>query len=240
MEDAGTSPAARAGQAPEPTPIDAVAFYAITLTASADGRASYSVDTRWVGWHDKDRRVELRQARVVGRAFADGWTALGHAYRYVLTREDLADFLLSGGHALVECSVAETGFSELADPHPAHYSGRSGFVASDILEPGADKRAPTPKLRMAILRRDHRRCRVCGRRPDDDVDIVLNVHHIRPWARGGATETANLITLCHTCHNGLEPHFDPSLFDYLDPRDASAILARFDDEVANYRRVLGL
>lgn len=49
---------------------------------------------------------------------------------------------------------------------------------------------------------------------------------------------ANLVTLCHTCHSGLEPHFDLSLFDYLDPYDACAILKRFDDEVANYRRVL--
>ncbi|WP_223176892.1 HNH endonuclease [Sphingomonas hominis] len=212
----------------------------MTLTATADGRASCSIDTRWVGWQSEDRRVEMRQARVVGSEFGNGWAALGHSYRHVLTLEGLADFLTSGGHALVERSVAETGFPDIAEPHPAHYSGRSGFVDPALLDPGAERRAPTPKVRMAVLRRDNRRCRVCGRHPDDNVDIVLNVHHVRPWARGGATEMANLITLCHTCHSGLEPHFDPSLFDYLDPYDGTAILKCFDDEVANYRRVLEL
>lgn len=90
---------------------------------------------------------------------------------------------------------------------------------------------------MAVLCRDNRRCRVCGRRPDDDVDIVLEVHHIRPWAKGGATEMSNLITLCHTCHAGLDPHFDRGLFDYVDPFDATQLLSCFERGVANYRRV---
>ena len=38
------------------------------------------------------------------------------------------------------------------------------------------------------------------------------MHHIRPWAAGGITEERNLITLCHTCHNGLAPHFEHGLF----------------------------
>ena len=28
---------------------------------------------------------------------------------------------------------------------------------------------------------------------------------------GGLTTEDNLITLCHTCHNGLDPHFEMSL-----------------------------
>jgi hypothetical protein len=68
---------------------------------------------------------------------------------------------------------------------------------------------------MRIFKRDNFRCRLCGRRADDHVDVELHVHHIRPWADGGVTYLDNLITLCHTCHKGLEPHGDLSLFDLL-------------------------
>ncbi|WP_375167086.1 MULTISPECIES: HNH endonuclease [unclassified Bradyrhizobium] len=91
---------------------------------------------------------------------------------------------------------------------------------------------------MQVLTRDRRRCRICGRRPDDCEDVVLHVHHIRPWEKGGVTDLRNLITLCHTCHGGLEPHHDPSLFQYLTPDDpVAAQLASFRKGVANYRRV---
>lgn len=215
-----------------------VGFYALTLTATRDGRASLGVDTHWVGWHDKERRVESRQARVVNERFGALWDALGEPHRKVMSLEELHAFLISGGHALVRCCIGEMIFPELAHPHTAHLSGRSGFVDPDLLDAGAEKRAPTPKVRMTVLRRDQRRCRVCGRRPDDHVDVELHVHHIRPWARGGATEMSNLITLCHTCHGGLDPHYDPALFDYLDPLGRSASPMRFAEEVANYARVL--
>ncbi|MFP6771619.1 MAG: HNH endonuclease [Alphaproteobacteria bacterium] len=65
---------------------------------------------------------------------------------------------------------------------------------------------------MRILERDDYRCCICGRRASDHVDIELHVHHIRPWGIGGLTVEKNLITLCHTCHNGLVPHHKPALF----------------------------
>ena len=43
------------------------------------------------------------------------------------------------------------------------------------------------------------------------VDIELHVHHIVPWGNGGITEIENLVTLCSTCHDGLDPHFDCGL-----------------------------
>ena len=36
-----------------------------------------------------------------------------------------------------------------------------------------------------------------------------------PWGQGGITEEENLVTLCGTCHDGLEPHFETQLFDLL-------------------------
>jgi predicted restriction endonuclease len=100
--------------------------------------------------------------------------------------------------------------------------------------------APTRKMRMTIIKRDGYKCRACGRTPANDVDIELHVHHIFPWGQGGVTEEENLITLCDTCHDGLEPHFDFDLFSLIgiDPiterlrRDK----ARYVEGVKNYQR----
>lgn len=50
------------------------------------------------------------------------------------------------------------------------------------------------EARAAVLERDGRTCRVCGKKGK------LEVHHIRPWRPGRAHDLPNLITLCGTCH----------------------------------------
>ena len=44
-----------------------------------------------------------------------------------------------------------------------------------------------------------------------DEQVELELHHIRPVENGGLTVDGNLITLCSTCHDNLEPHFDHDL-----------------------------
>lgn len=50
------------------------------------------------------------------------------------------------------------------------------------------------EIRDEALRRDERKCRVCGR------GGRVEVHHIRPWKPGMPHELPNLITLCAACH----------------------------------------
>jgi len=90
---------------------------------------------------------------------------------------------------------------------------------------------------MQIVQRDLYRCRICGRRPADYVDLELHVHHIRPFARDGLTIEENLITLCHTCHAGLDPHFRPQLFD-LRPEEPDR--PRFPASSSDYLKRVGL
>lgn len=52
------------------------------------------------------------------------------------------------------------------------------------------------KLRRVILRRHHGRCAV----PGCDASHHLEVHHIVHWEDGGATDTGNLLALCHRHH----------------------------------------
>lgn len=58
----------------------------------------------------------------------------------------------------------------------------------------------TPALRAKVMLRDHGRCRVPGCRAAANIEV----HHIVPWAIGGAHAMENLIALCdghHTAHH---------------------------------------
>ncbi len=45
-----------------------------------------------------------------------------------------------------------------------------------------------------VLVRDGFTCQLCGSRSR------LQVHHVKPRARGGDDSVTNLLTLCHACH----------------------------------------
>lgn len=51
-----------------------------------------------------------------------------------------------------------------------------------------------PKLVAQVLERDRGRCVRCK----DDIELVA--HHVVPVTQGGRAESANLITLCKSCH----------------------------------------
>jgi hypothetical protein len=214
-------------------------YYAITLTADDDFKVVFGTQTQWAGWADAEMRHELREARLVYPQFVQLWEGLGQPYAILHTVDELTLFLLGGGNALVEKDLAERIFGEILGAHASIPHGPAGFLAPEMFQPSAFRRAPTPKARMQVLNRDKRRCRICGRRPDDDTDIVLHVHHIRPWEKGGVTDPTNLITLCHTCHTGLMPHEDHSLFSQMpsDPKYATDFHREFEKGVRNYRKV---
>jgi hypothetical protein len=96
------------------------------------------------------------------------------------------------------------------------------FTPTKALTKNSFDHAPTPKLRMEVLKRDGYRCKICGRRPADYVDIELHVHHIRPYSERGVTTKKNLIALCHTCHKGLVPHHEPNLYELIDPHSGES------------------
>jgi hypothetical protein len=215
-------------------------YYAITLVADKNNKIEFCTHTQWAGWADECRQIELRRARPVFPAYVELWRRTRQPYAVIHTPAELTLFLIGGGHALVEKGLAESIFPHMLGADTSLRYGQAGFISPDLLDESAFNRAPTPKMRMEVLKRDGRRCRICGRRPDDHVDVVLNVHHIRLWATGGATDPSNLITLCHTCHMGLKPHYDPSLYEYLKPESDDPIeqaLNELKEGIAQYRRI---
>lgn len=219
-------------------------YYAITLTASTKGAIQFGTQTRWAGWTDVGKRHELRVARTVYREFAKLWESVRQPYRIVTNIDELGPFLVEGGNALVEKDLAERIFGlYLSHPEESISLLEHGFKSKASIPKALFNRAPTPKLRMEVLKRDGRKCRVCGRAPESHSDIELHVHHIWPWAQGGLTELGNLITLCQTCHIGLDPHFDRSLYEYVKPSVSDAIeeaLLEHLQGVAEFRRRGGM
>lgn len=61
-------------------------------------------------------------------------------------------------------------------------------------------RTPLSKRqRFAVFKRDSFRCQYCGRTPPD---VVLEVDHVQPVARGGSSDVENLLTACFDCNRG--------------------------------------
>jgi 5-methylcytosine-specific restriction endonuclease McrA len=63
----------------------------------------------------------------------------------------------------------------------------------------------TPSLRVAILRRDSSRCRMCG--ASAAAGATLHIDHIVPVSLGGQTVPENLQTLCDSCNYGKSNKF---------------------------------
>ena len=150
----------------------------------------------------------------------------------------MAIFLMLGGHALIVPTIIKSMMPEWLEASPCYPTGSRGFAHFNPNISTALRRAPTPKLRMEVLKRDGRRCRICGRSPDDDVHVHLEVHHVRPWGERGVTTIENLITLCLTCHLGLDPHYDYSLYSYLEKPDAKSAANEHDVGVGRFREAV--
>lgn len=58
----------------------------------------------------------------------------------------------------------------------------------------------TPKLRKYIIERDNHTCKYCGNSTKKEPNLLLEVDHIIPLAKGGTTVEENLQTLCWKCN----------------------------------------
>ena len=212
-------------------------YYAFTLTANEAGLINFSMQTRWEGWADEQHTKELRVPSLVKpERMIQYWQLIKQPYLIVNKVEHYILYSFLGGNALVNSDVVKRIDPQVLKPDFCVRTGDLGFVSIKNLPKQAFNHAPTPKQRMRIFKRDGFRCRICGRRPVDYTDVELHIHHIRPFGDGGLTEDGNLITLCHTCHKGLDPHGDSMMFALIfsekNPRDETAT---FLSSVLRYR-----
>ena len=222
-------------------PIPEADYYAITFLATDEGLIQRYWQSRFSGWADHTKNREIREICPVDPiGMLQDFKDVGEPGVLINSREDLFLYLIIGGHGVIESSLCERHLPDFTKPKETVRSVTKGFVPAESAPEEWLRRAPTRKERIRILKRDNLRCRICGRSPNDYVDVELHLHHVVPWSIGGLTEAGNLVTVCGTCHDGLEPHFDPSLFSMLgintlfpeigDPED-------YKRGIMNYRRV---
>ncbi len=58
------------------------------------------------------------------------------------------------------------------------------------------------RLRFLVMRRDNFKCRITGRSPATDPNVILEVDHIVPWEKNGETVIENLQTLAKDINIG--------------------------------------
>lgn len=186
------------------------AYYRLTRLATDDGLLLKSTHTEWVGFTESKPRREIREASLLdGSKCRSILHSMGQTCLLINSEEELKLWYAFGGNAVIVEDVAQARLSsEIGPRETATASGAFGFVDISVLSASQCQHAPSKKLRMKVLDRDGRRCFICGRSPANYVDLELHVHHIVPWGNGGITEQENLVTLCGTCHDGLDPHFD--------------------------------
>ena len=92
--------------------------------------------------------------------------------------------------------------------------------------------AVSKSVRFDIFARDSFTCQYCGRRPPE---IVLELDHIHPRAKGGTDEIINLITSCWDCNRGKAA----KVISEVAPRpDADLMFLRVQQEIAEAERYL--
>jgi hypothetical protein len=95
-----------------------------------------------------------------------------------------------------EQSAENENKSDLQQVHPNEYNSSVQTPKSE------DSRQVSWRLRFLVMRRDDFKCRCCGNSPALTPGLILHVDHIHPWSKGGATNLANLQTLCMECNIG--------------------------------------
>lgn len=223
---------------------DDVTYYTMTLTASPDGQMQWSTQTHFVGNGSKP----LWEMRAASPVLADRmrklWSSIGQRSIVVNSERSLVLFMRAGGNAVVAEPIFKKWFGQMLEPIEC-VPGRLGEGTRPLASatPAQLQHAPSRKTRMEVLKRDQFRCKACGQRPSEDANIQLHVHHVRPFGQGGLTEMHNLLTLCHTCHTGLDPHFEWQLLSLIPDGLVAPIVQLQDDRdftegVRRYRDVV--
>jgi len=63
----------------------------------------------------------------------------------------------------------------------------------------AERKPISKKTRFEVFKRDKFTCQYCGRMAPD---VILEIDHIKPVAKGGTNNVLNLITSCRDCNRG--------------------------------------
>lgn len=103
-------------------------------------------------------------------------------------------YISSGGNSGTQFDV--TMDMQMLERFVNYLSERVKFKSSAE----GQRRLMTPKLRRFIIDRDNNTCKLCCNSTYNEPNLLLEVDHIIPVAKGGLTTEENLQTLCWKCN----------------------------------------
>lgn len=197
---------------------DNTTYYWITVSSEENDKITTSCFSVFAGFSKGSPRRELRKARPIDPFAVKKYLDKNNEPPLIIdNEEDIWVFYFFGGHAIIEKTICEEYYPDVAFPFEVvQLNPFDGYISIDDVPQKVTNRAPTKVDRMKVLKRDNFKCRLCGRSPKDYVDVELHLHHVILWSQGGLTIENNLLTLCKTCHDGLKPHSERMLLDYLE------------------------
>ncbi len=87
------------------------------------------------------------------------------------------------------------------------------------------------KLRFEVFKRDNFTCQYCGRKTPE---VILEIEHIIPLAKGGTDEFDNLTTSCFECNRGKGVYLLDTILKDRDIHDETVLLAEREFQLAEY------
>lgn len=219
-------------------------YFAAALLGSDTGW-NLAFETCFAGFPEgrgPDDGVELREPVPVNPdRMTRVWEGAGQGWIVVNERAQLILLFRLGGNALIAEQVAREHLAEFVQPIEVIPNGAMGLRRFDPDAREVKYRRPRPKQKRRILQRDGHRCQVCHKQRVNDEDLPLELHHIRPFSKGGPTIDENLITVCRECNMSFGSEFEPGLF-WLPDGHASRALEQHSTDAHNqrvkaYRRV---
>lgn len=170
---------------------------------------SETVRKRMGGWAEALKRAGLKQAKNINISEDDlfanleeVWGRLGRQPSYAQMRPPVSKF---SSHTYQKRfgtwrKALERFVAYINNEENFLYEGTIAKV--DPVIKHKTSRTINWRLRFIVMRRDHFKCKGCGRSPATDPMIILHVDHIKAWANGGETVLENLQTLCSVCNIG--------------------------------------
>ncbi len=222
-------------------------WLAFCRSASEDGSLEVTCQSAFAGISEVRPFREMRVASAVHpQRWHDLVSRVHEAPIVVCDKNAMLAWMLLGGEALVTREMATISDPEWLEPtEVGRVAGTPGFIRCSSLQKSDLNHAPTKKTRLNVFLRDQRRCRVCGRRPEEDVHCTLHAHHGIPWggSQSGLTTEENLFTLCSTCHEGIEPGLEHELLASIGVHIMDSIKLEqrtYFQSIKRYRRKIAL
>lgn len=162
---------------------------------------------RFHSWFLALDKAGLKRTRILGiteqeyfQNLEEVWTKLGRQPKYDDMQKPLSKYVAgSYEHRFGTWRKALEAFIRYINKEPV---GRIVTSKSQKIVTHKTKRSISWRLRFIVMKKDGFKCKMCGRSPATNPEIVLHVDHIIPWTKFGETVPDNLQTLCSKCNIG--------------------------------------